>query len=48
MLASTLLKDGALRVIDYRAAGASPRQFRRAARGDRKILQDRLAVCSVV
>jgi len=28
----------------HRAAGASPRSFRRAARGDRKILQDRLAV----
>lgn len=28
----------------HRAAGASPRNFRRAARGDRKILQDRLAV----
>ena len=27
----------------HRAAGVSPRQFRRAARGDRKILQDRLA-----
>jgi len=26
----------------HRAAGASPRDFRRAARGDRKILQDRL------
>jgi AraC family transcriptional regulator len=26
-----------------RAAGVSPRTFRRAARGDRKILQDRLA-----
>jgi AraC-like DNA-binding protein len=26
-----------------RAAGVSPGQFRRAARGDRKILQDRLA-----
>jgi len=30
-----------------RAAGVSPRQFRRAARGDRKILQDRLAVGAV-
>jgi AraC-like DNA-binding protein len=27
----------------HRAAGVSPRQFRRAARGDRKILQDRIA-----
>ena len=27
----------------HRAAGVSPRDFRRAARGDRKILQDRLA-----
>jgi AraC family transcriptional regulator len=27
----------------HRAAGVSPRAFRRAARGDRKILQDRLA-----
>jgi AraC-like DNA-binding protein len=27
----------------HRAAGASPRQFRRAARGDRKIFQERLA-----
>ena len=27
----------------HRAAGASPRQFRQAARGDRKILQERLA-----
>ena len=27
----------------HRAAGVSPRGFRRAARGDRKILQDRLA-----
>jgi AraC family transcriptional regulator len=27
----------------HRAAGVSPRSFRRAARGDRKILQDRLA-----
>ena len=26
-----------------RAAGVSPGEFRRAARGDRKILQDRLA-----
>jgi AraC family transcriptional regulator len=28
----------------HRAAGVSPRDFRRAAKGDRKILQDRLAV----
>src|SRR5439155_16939749 len=28
----------------HRAAGASPRDFRRAAKGDRKIFQDRLAV----
>src|SRR5262245_7263165 len=28
----------------HRAAGVSPRGFRRAARGDRKILQDRLAL----
>ena len=27
----------------HRAAGVSPRGFRRAARGDRKILQERLA-----
>ncbi|HUS30237.1 MAG TPA: AraC family transcriptional regulator [Kofleriaceae bacterium] len=27
----------------HKAAGVSPRQFRRAARGDRKILQDRIA-----
>lgn len=27
----------------HRAAGVSPRTFRRAAKGDRKILQDRLA-----
>jgi AraC-like DNA-binding protein len=27
----------------HRAAGVSPRRFRRAARGDRKILQDRIA-----
>jgi AraC family transcriptional regulator len=27
----------------HRAAGVSPRRFRQAARGDRKILQDRLA-----
>jgi len=30
----------------HRAAGASPRSFRRAAKGDRKILQDRLAALS--
>ncbi|MGP0094334.1 MAG: helix-turn-helix domain-containing protein [Xanthobacteraceae bacterium] len=30
----------------HRAAGVSPRSFRRAARGDRKILQDRLAALS--
>jgi AraC family transcriptional regulator len=28
----------------HRAAGVSPRTFRQAAKGDRKILQDRLAV----
>src|SRR3989442_19618 len=28
----------------HRAAGVSPRSFRRAAKGDRKIFQDRLAV----
>jgi AraC family transcriptional regulator len=28
----------------HRAAGVSPRRFRQAARGDRKILQDRIAV----
>ena len=28
----------------HRAAGVSPRGFRRAAKGDRKILQERLAV----
>jgi AraC-like DNA-binding protein len=28
----------------HRAAGVSPRNFRQAAKGDRKILQDRLAV----
>jgi len=27
----------------HRAAGVSPRRFRQAAKGDRKILQDRLA-----
>jgi AraC family transcriptional regulator len=31
----------------HRAAGVSPRGFRRAAKGDRKILQDRLAVPSL-
>lgn len=30
----------------HRAAGVSPREFRRAARGDRKILQDRIAATS--
>jgi AraC-like DNA-binding protein len=30
----------------HRAAGVSPRSFRRAAKGDRKILQDRLAALS--
>ena len=30
----------------HRAAGASPRGFRRAARGDRKILQDRIAAAT--
>jgi len=30
-----------------RAAGVSPRRFRQAARGDRKIFQDRLAACAV-
>ncbi|XXT60555.1 helix-turn-helix domain-containing protein [Sorangium sp. So ce590] len=30
----------------HRAAGVSPRGFRRAARGDRKIFQDRLAARS--
>ncbi|HXW25153.1 MAG TPA: AraC family transcriptional regulator [Xanthobacteraceae bacterium] len=29
-----------------RAAGVSPRRFRRAAKGDRKIFQDRLAACA--
>jgi hypothetical protein len=50
MLATTLLRHAALSVVDsnfvrtfHRAAGVSPRGFRRAARGDRKILQDRLA-----
>ena len=28
----------------HRAAGASPMRFRQASRGDRKILQDRLAL----
>jgi AraC-like DNA-binding protein len=27
----------------HRAAGVSPRRFRQAARGDRKIFQDRIA-----
>jgi AraC-like DNA-binding protein len=27
-----------------RAAGVSPREFRKAARGDRKILQERIAI----
>lgn len=31
----------------HRAAGVSPRRFRQAARGDRKILQDRLAAGTV-
>jgi AraC family transcriptional regulator len=31
----------------HRAAGVSPRRFRRAARGDRKLLQDRLAAIVV-
>jgi len=31
----------------HRAAGVSPRSFRRAARGDRKIFQDRLAALSL-
>jgi AraC family transcriptional regulator len=31
----------------HRAAGVSPRAFRQAARGDRKILQDRLATLSI-
>lgn len=31
----------------HRAAGVSPRQFRRSARGERKILQDRLAAPTV-
>jgi AraC family transcriptional regulator len=31
----------------HRAAGVSPRRFRQAARGDRKIFQDRLAACAV-
>ena len=29
----------------HRAAGVSPRGFRKAAKGDRKIFQDRLATC---
>jgi AraC family transcriptional regulator len=32
----------------HRAAGVSPRRFRQAARGDRKIFQDRLAAGAVV
>ena len=28
----------------HRAAGASPRKFRQASRGDRKIFQERLAL----
>ncbi len=31
----------------HRAAGVSPRGFRRAAKGDRKIFQDRLAALSL-
>jgi AraC-like DNA-binding protein len=31
----------------HRAAGVSPRRFRRAAKGDRKIFQDRLAALSI-
>ncbi len=31
----------------HRAAGVSPRRFRQAARGDRKIFQDRLAAGAV-
>ncbi len=31
----------------HRAAGVSPREFRRAAKGDRKIFQDRLAALSL-
>ena len=31
----------------HRAAGVSPRAFRRAAKGDRKIFQDRLATFSL-
>jgi AraC-like DNA-binding protein len=31
----------------HRAAGVSPRSFRRAAKGDRKIFQDRLAALSL-
>ena len=30
----------------HRAAGVSPRRFRQAAKGDRKILQDRIATPS--
>jgi AraC-like DNA-binding protein len=32
----------------HRAAGVSPRRFRQAAKGDRKILQDRLAVGALI
>ena len=31
----------------HRAAGVSPRAFRRAARGDRKILQERLGAAAL-
>jgi AraC-like DNA-binding protein len=31
----------------HRAAGVSPRGFRLMAKGDRRILQDRVAACSV-
>ena len=34
---------GRARVSFHRAAGVSPRAFRRAARGERKILQERIA-----
>ena len=48
MPATTLFESPPLSVIDYRctagpAAGVSPRGFRKAARGDRKIFQERLA-----
>ena len=39
-----LTADFDLLVKDVNAAGVSPRGFRRAARGDRKIFQDRIAV----